>query len=292
MRHGCTGTMSKRKSNHHSGCQIRHHNQKKHGKCVHTSRWCWRYFLILRVLFTMSFYQKAGQSIRSIIWKLCNVFVRQWGKKDMMRGGRIDGYSNMTMRPHIHRSFSVTSWPNTQQLSFHSLRTLQISHQLTSFCFQSSNQRWKAAVLSLLRRSRQIQLRICAAFLKQLSRNASEHWRNAGSDAYRVEGSTLKATRLNSFKVRLENFYAYIREFSGQTSYITHDNSDNSPGHKFWVYDRQNFVLWHLTLKIFFTYKNVYQFIYTQQQAPDNSKVDSSLQNWGPRYAMCFMSRF
>ena len=49
---------------------------------------------------------------------------------------------------------------------------------------------------------------MCTAFLKQLSRNASEHWRNAGSSAYRVEGSTLKAARLNSFKVRLENFYA------------------------------------------------------------------------------------
>ena len=31
---------------------------------------------------------------------------------------------------------------------------------------------------------------------------------NAGSGEYRVEGSNLKATRLNSFKVRLENFYA------------------------------------------------------------------------------------
>jgi len=30
----------------------------------------------------------------------------------------------------------------------------------------------------------------------------------AGSGAYRVEGSTLKVTRLNSFKVRRENFYA------------------------------------------------------------------------------------
>ena len=38
MRHGCTGTMSKRKSNHHSGCQKRRRNQKKHAKCVHTSR--------------------------------------------------------------------------------------------------------------------------------------------------------------------------------------------------------------------------------------------------------------
>jgi len=35
----------------------------------------------------------------------------------------------------------VTSWPNTRRLSFRSLRTLQISHQLTFFCFQSSNQR-------------------------------------------------------------------------------------------------------------------------------------------------------
>ena len=33
-------------------------------------------------------------------------------KKDLMRGGRIDGCSNMTTRPHIHRSLSVTSWPN------------------------------------------------------------------------------------------------------------------------------------------------------------------------------------
>ena len=32
--------------------------------------------------------------------------------------------------------------------------------------------------------------------------------KKTGSGAYRVEGRTLKATRLNSFKVRLENFYA------------------------------------------------------------------------------------
>ena len=97
-------------------------------------------FLILKVLFTMSFYRKAGQSIRSIIWKLCNVFMRESEKKDLMRGRRIDGCSNMTKRPHIHRSLSMTSWPNTRRLSIHSLHTLQISHQLTSFCFQSSNQ--------------------------------------------------------------------------------------------------------------------------------------------------------
>jgi hypothetical protein len=48
----------------------------------------------------MSFYHKAGQSIRSIVWKLCNVFVRQSGKKDLMRGGRIGGCSNMTTPSH------------------------------------------------------------------------------------------------------------------------------------------------------------------------------------------------
>ena len=140
MRHGCTGTMSKRKFHHHSGCQKRRRDQKKHAKCVHTSRWCWRYFLILRVLFTMSFYHKAGQSTRSIIWKLCNVFVRQLGKKDLMRGRRIDGCSNMTTRPHIHHFLSATSWPNTRRLSFHSLRTLQISKPADFFLFP----KWKS----------------------------------------------------------------------------------------------------------------------------------------------------
>jgi hypothetical protein len=112
----------------------------------------------VKVMLTV-FFDSEGvvryESIRCIIWKLCNVFLRQSGNKDLMRGGRIDGCSNITTRPHIHRSLSVTSCPN-MRLSFHSLRTLQISHQLTSFCFESSTQRWKAAILSLLRRSRQI----------------------------------------------------------------------------------------------------------------------------------------
>ena len=105
----------------------------------------------VKVMLTVFFYSEGvvryeflpqgRKSIRGIIWKLGNVFVRQSGKKDLIRGGRIDGCSNMTTRPHIHRSLSVTSWPNKRRLSFHSLRTLQISHQLTSFCFQSSNQR-------------------------------------------------------------------------------------------------------------------------------------------------------
>ena len=38
MRYRCRGTMSKRKSTHHSGCQKRRRDPKKHAKCVHTSR--------------------------------------------------------------------------------------------------------------------------------------------------------------------------------------------------------------------------------------------------------------
>jgi hypothetical protein len=53
----------------------------------------------------------------------------------VMHGMRINGCSNMTTRPHIHRSLSVTSWPNTRRLSFHSLHTPQISHQAYFFLF-------------------------------------------------------------------------------------------------------------------------------------------------------------
>ena len=103
------------------------------------------------------------------------------------------------------------------------LRTIQISHQLNFFSYQT----WKAAVLSLLRQSGQIRYRICEAFLKKLSRNASGHWRNAGSGAYRVEGSTLKGTRLNSFKVRRENFYVI---YSGifRTDLVLYQQQDSA----------------------------------------------------------------
>ena len=77
------------------------------------------------------YYLEVMQRLREAVRKI----------KNLMRGGRIDGCSNMTTRPHIHRSLSVTFWTNTRRLSFHSLHTLQISHQLTSFCFQTSNQR-------------------------------------------------------------------------------------------------------------------------------------------------------
>jgi len=93
---GCMGMMSKRKSNHHSGCQKLRRDQKKRAVRSH-----------VKVMLTVFFYSEGVVHyvfLRSIIWKLCNVFVRQSGKKDLMRGGRIDGCSNMTMCSHIHRS--------------------------------------------------------------------------------------------------------------------------------------------------------------------------------------------
>jgi len=155
MRHGCRGTMSKRRPiitvsvrNFTATKKITPRAFTRQGDAdgIYDSEGVVHYEFL-----------PQGRTVNKvIIWKLCSVFVMQSGKKDVMRGGRIDGCSNMTTRPHSHRSLSVTSWTNTRRLSFHSLRTLQISHQLTSFCFQSSNQRLKAAVLSRLRRSRQI----------------------------------------------------------------------------------------------------------------------------------------
>jgi len=51
----------------------------------------------------------------SISKTLCHeIPAENLGMQDLMRGGRIDGCSNMTTRPHIHRSLTVTSWPNTR----------------------------------------------------------------------------------------------------------------------------------------------------------------------------------
>ena len=76
------------------------------------------------------------------------------------------------------------------------------------FCFQSSNQRSMAAVLSLLRRSRHslAHLRsIPKTAFQECFRTLKKRWQRC-----RVERSILKPTRPNSFKVRLENFYCDI----------------------------------------------------------------------------------
>ena len=126
-------SMSKRKSNHHRGCQKRRRDPKKSRQVRSHVK------VMLRVFFDSEgvvhyeflpqgrtvikeYYLEVMQRLREAVRKK---------KKDLMRGGRIDGCSNMTTRPHIHPSLSVTSWPNTRRLSFHSLRTVQISHQLT-----------------------------------------------------------------------------------------------------------------------------------------------------------------
>ena len=157
MRFGCTGTMSKRKSNHHSGCQKRRRDPKNHVKVMRAaffdSEDVVHYeFLPQGRTVNKEYYLEVMQRLYESVRKK---------RRDAWQENRL--CSNMTTRPHIHRSLAVTSWTNTRRLAFHSLRTIQILHQLTFFCFQSSNQRRKAAVLSLLRQSRQI----CAAFLKK-----------------------------------------------------------------------------------------------------------------------------
>ena len=164
-------------------------------------------FFILRVLFTMSFYHKAGQSIRSIIWKLCNVFVRQSGKKDLMCGRRIDGCSNMTMRPHIHRSFIrdflakhamnvLPQPPYSPDLAPANFFPFPKLKSTLKGCHFASIEAIKTNSLAHLRSIPKTAFQECFRTLKK-------RWQRC-----RVDGSTLKATRLNSFKVRMEHFYA------------------------------------------------------------------------------------
>jgi len=57
--------------------------------------------------------QEVAEEV-SISKTVCHeILTANLGMQDLMHGGRIDGYSKMTTRPHIHHSLSVTSWPNT-----------------------------------------------------------------------------------------------------------------------------------------------------------------------------------
>ena len=96
-------------------------------------------FFILRALFTMSFYHKAGQSIRSIIWKLCNVFVRQSGIKTWcVAGESMDA-------PTWQRALTfIVPCPWLLGQTRDDCPTASVlSRSRTSwlFCFQSTNQR-------------------------------------------------------------------------------------------------------------------------------------------------------
>ena len=204
--HGCTDTMSKWKSNHRSGCQKCRRDQKKHAKCIHTSRWCWRYFFILRVLFAMSFYHKAGQSIRSIIWKLCNVFMRQSGKKDWC----VAGESMDAPTWQCALTFIVPCpWLLGQTCNDCPSTASILSRSRTSWLlFPKLKSTLKGRRFESIEAIKKNSLAHLRSIPKTAFQECFRTWRNAGSGAYRVEGSTLKATRLNSFKVRMENFYA------------------------------------------------------------------------------------
>jgi len=65
--------------------------------------------------------------------------------------------------------------------------------------------------LSLFRRVKKICWQSYAAFQMRHSRNASKTGRNAGSNEYKVEGSTSKGTKPNSSKVNEKMIYLTLK---------------------------------------------------------------------------------
>ena len=155
----------------------------------------------------MSFYHKAGQSIRSIIWKLCNVFVSRSVKRPdawrenrwMLQHDNAPSHSSFVVRDFLakHATTVLPQLPYPPDLapadfflfpklkstlkgrrfeSFEAIKTNSLAHlrsiPKTAFqeCFRTLRKRWQGCIQS--------------------------------------RREYLKATRLNSFKVRLENFYA------------------------------------------------------------------------------------
>jgi transposase len=100
--------------------------------------------------------------------------MRQPGKKDLMRGRRIDGCSNMTTRPHIHLSLSVTSWPNATTV----LPQPPYSPDLAPadfFLFPKLESTLKGHRFESIEAIKTNSLAHLRSIPKQLSRNASEH---------------------------------------------------------------------------------------------------------------------
>jgi len=133
------------------------------------------FFFILRVLFTMSFYHKAGQSIRSIIWKSSNVIVRQSGKKrpDAWRENRwMLQYDNAPS----HSSFLVRDF-----LAKHAMTVLPqppYSPDLAPvdfFLFPKPKSTLKDRRFESIEAIKTNSLAHLRSIPKKLSRNASEH---------------------------------------------------------------------------------------------------------------------
>ena len=101
--------MSKRKSNHHSGCRKRRRDQKKSRQVRSHVKVMLMVFFDSKRVVHYEFLPKGRTVNKEYYVEVMQRLREAVGKKDLMRGGRIDGCSNMTTCPHIHRSLSVTS---------------------------------------------------------------------------------------------------------------------------------------------------------------------------------------
>ena len=127
---GSTGTTRRQNSSRHSGRVPRLRDQRRGARCEEKQRSCyWRFFFILRVLYTTSTLPTGKQLTRNSTWRSCDVCMNQFSEKDQKNGGMVTGSCTTTMHLHTLHILCGSFWPNTAPLSCSSRHSHQISHR-------------------------------------------------------------------------------------------------------------------------------------------------------------------
>ena len=100
---GSTGTTRRQNSSRHSGRVPRLRDQRRGARCEEKQRSCyWRFFFILRVLYTTSTLPTGKQLTTNSTWRSCDVCVNQFAEKTgKMAGWRLDPAPRQCARTHF-----------------------------------------------------------------------------------------------------------------------------------------------------------------------------------------------
>ena len=124
-----------------------HRDQKMHAKCVHTSRWCWRHFLILPQGRTVNkeYYLEVMQRLREAVRKKRPDAWRE--NRWMLQHDNVPSHSSFLVRDFLakHATTVFPQPPYSADLA-----------PADFFLFPKLKSTLKGRRLSLLRRSRQI----------------------------------------------------------------------------------------------------------------------------------------
>ena len=96
---GSTGRTRRQNSNSHSGRVSRIRNQRRGARCEEKQRSCyWRFFFILRVLYTTSTLPTGKQLTSNSTWRSYDVCVNHFAENDWKNGGMATVSCTTTLR--------------------------------------------------------------------------------------------------------------------------------------------------------------------------------------------------